>query len=100
MSYSTKTHRKLKTMYKNGSINRNLITPSDLHRLFQDHYITNSTNFHDENVYLTEDGRAYVEEVKLDKRRFRIPVAISIIALFRPEITSLIKYLVSLITEK
>ncbi len=100
MSYSTKTHRKLKTMYKNGSINRNLITPSDLHRLFQDNYIINSTNYHDENVYLTEAGRAYIEEVKLDKHRFWIPVAISIIAFFRPEITSIIKYFVTLIAEK
>ncbi len=81
MKYSSKTHRKLKTMYKNGSINRNLITPSDLHRLFQDNFIANSTNYHDENVYLTEEGRAYVEEIKSDKRRFWIPVVISILAL-------------------
>lgn len=100
MKYSTKTHSILKTMYKTGSVNRNQLPISELHRLFQDHYITNSTNYHDENVYLTEDGRAYVEEIKSDKRRFWIPVVISIIAFFRPEITSLIKYLLTLILGK
>ena len=81
MKYSTKTYSLLKTMYKGGGVNRNQFPTSELHRLFQDHYITNSTNYHDENVYLTEEGRAHVEEVKLDKRRFWIPVVISILAL-------------------
>ena len=69
MKYSTKTYSLLKTMYKGGGVNRNQFPTSELHRLFQDHYITNSTNYHDENVYLTEEGRAHVEEVKLEKRR-------------------------------
>ena len=96
MSYSTKTHRILKTMYKGGGINRNLFTRSELKRLFQDHYIINSTNYYDENVYLTEDGRAYVEELPpqtlccklLDWIKENvlelIAIIISIIALLKP----------------
>lgn len=96
MKYSSKTYSLLKTMYKSGGINRNLITPSELRRLFQDHYITNSTNFHDENVYLTEAGRAYVEELPpqtlcgkfLDWIKENvlelIAIIISIIALLKP----------------
>jgi hypothetical protein len=87
-------------MYANGSINRNQIPSSDLHSLFQDNYISNSNNFHDNNVYLTDKGRAYVEEIKSDKYRFWIPVVISLIALFRPEIMSFIKYLATLFIEK
>lgn len=105
MKYSTKTYRILKTMYKNGSANRNLFPSSELHRLFQDHYIINSTNYHDENVYLTEDGRAHVEEIKLDDKRYKeekrrswiqfwIPVVISIVALigaYRQELVAIIR---------
>jgi hypothetical protein len=81
MKYSSKTTRILKIMYKTGGISKNQLPPSELKRLFQDNYITNSTDYHDNNVYLTDEGRAYVEEVKSDKCRFWIPVIISIIAL-------------------
>ena len=96
MKYSSKTHSLLKTMYKSGNINRNLITPSDLHRLFQDRYIINSTNYHDENVYLTEEGRAYVEDLPpqtlcgkvldwvTENIHELIAIIISIIALLKP----------------
>lgn len=96
MKYSAKTHSLLKTMYKNGGINRNQIPPSELKRLFQDHYIINSTNYHDENVYLTGDGKAYVEELppqtlcgKLldwikENALELIAIVISIIALLKP----------------
>ncbi len=69
MGYSNKIKHILKTMYKNDSINKNQIPPDTLHNLFQDHYITNSTDFHDKNVYLTTEGKAYVEEIKLETKR-------------------------------
>lgn len=96
MKYSTKTRSLLKTMYNNGGINRKLFTRSELKRLFQDHYIINSTNYYDENVYLTEDGRAYVEALPpqtlcgklLDWIKENIleliAILISIIALLKP----------------
>lgn len=100
MKYSTKTNQILMTMYKTGCVNKNQFSSSDLHSLFQDNYISNSNNFHDNNVYLTDKGKAYVEEIKSDKYRFWIPVVISLIALFRPEIMSFIKYLATLFIEK
>ena len=96
MSYSSKTNRILKTMYTTNGINRNRFSTSELHRLFQDHYITNSTNYHDENVYLTEEGRAYVEALPPQTLRCKVidwikdtileltAIIISIIALLKP----------------
>ena len=92
MSYSSKTKRILMTMYKTGGINRNKLPHSELQRLFQDGYIVNSSDYHDANVYITEEGRAYVEEIRLNNKRYKkevhrswiqfwIPVVISIIAL-------------------
>lgn len=69
MKYSTKTNRILKTMYTNGSVNRNQLPPSELQRLFQDRYIANSTDYHDNNVYITDAGRAFVEEIKSEQKR-------------------------------
>ena len=100
MKYSNKTNRILKTMYKKGSVNRNQISHSVLRELFQDRYIANSNNYHDANIYITDEGRAYVEELKSDKHHFWIPVIISLVALFRPEIISLVKYFVTLLIEK
>ena len=71
MKYSSETHRILKTMYKTGGISKNQLPPSELKRLFQDNYITNSTDFHDDTVYLTDAGRAYIEEVKSDDKRYK-----------------------------
>ena len=68
MKYSSETHRILKSMYQTGGISKNQLPPSELKRLFQDDYITNSTDFHDNNVYLTDAGRAYVEEVKSEQQ--------------------------------
>lgn len=96
MKYSAKTDRILITMYKTGSINKNQIPPSVLCDLFQNNHITNSTDFHDNNIYLTEKGRAYVEELppqtlcrKLinwvkDHILELIAIIISIIALLKP----------------
>ena len=96
MKYSTETHRILTTMYKTGSINKNQIPPSVLRDLFQNDHITNSTDFHDKNVYLTETGRSYVEELppqtlcgKLinwikENILELIAIIISIIALLKP----------------
>lgn len=111
MSYSAKTKRILKTMYKTGSINKNELPHPELHRLFQDRYISNSSDYHDTNVYITDEGRAYVEEINRDLKRYKeeirrswiqfwIPVVISLVALFRPEITSLIKCLATLLVDK
>ena len=69
MKYSSETHHILKTMYKTGGLAKTQLPPSELKRLFQDNYITNSNDFHDNNVYLTDAGRAYVEEVKSEQRR-------------------------------
>lgn len=68
MKYSIETNRILKSMYKTGSINKKQLSQTELHRLFQDAYITNSNNFHDNNVYLTDKGRAYVEEIKSEQK--------------------------------
>lgn len=96
MKYSFKTNRILMTMYKTGSVSRNQISTSELHRLFQDRYITNSTDFHDNNVYLTDKGKAYVEELPPQTLRCKvfnwvkenalelIAIIISIIALLKP----------------
>ena len=69
MKYSTKTNQILTTMYKTGCVNNNQFSSSDLHSLFQDNYISNSNDFHDNNVYLTNKGRAYVEEIKSEQKR-------------------------------
>ena len=69
MKHSSETDRILITMYETGGIDRNQISTPVLRELFQDNYITNSTDFHDNNVYLTDAGRAYVEEVKSNKKR-------------------------------
>lgn len=69
MKYSKETIQILLTMYKTGSVNKNQLPTFVLRELSQDHYITNSTNYHDTNVYLTDTGKAYVEEVKLNNRR-------------------------------
>ncbi len=100
MKYSKKTNQILKTMYKKGSVNRNRLSRSVLNELFQDRYIVNSTNYHDANIYITDEGRAYVEELKTDNHRYWIPVIISLVALFRPEITSFVKCLAILLAEK
>lgn len=96
MKYSSETNRILMTMYKTGGINKTLIPSAELRRLFQDNYITNSTDFHDANVYLTDAGRAYVEELPPQtlsakvtnwiKEHFLelIAILISIIALLKP----------------
>ena len=105
MKYSSETNRILMTMYKTGGINKNQLSPSVLHDLFQNDHITNSTDFHDKNVYLTDAGRAYVEEIRLDDKRYKeekrrswiqfwIPVVISIIALigaYRQELVAIIQ---------
>ena len=88
------------TMYKNGSINKNQLSRSVLRNLFQDSLIANSNDYNDNNIHLTDKGRAYVEEIKSDKRHFWIPVIISLVALFRPEITSFIKLLTTLLVKK
>ena len=111
MTYSDETNRILMIMYTNGSINENQFPPSVRRNLFQDHYIIRSNNYHDTNVYITDKGRAYIEEIKQVSKcykeeihrswiQFWIPVAISLIALFRPEITSLIKLLITLLVKK
>ena len=64
MKYSSKINRILLTMYKSGSVNKNEIPHTVLHSLFQDNYIANSNNYHDTNVYLTDKGKAYVEDLK------------------------------------
>ncbi len=81
MNLSNETNQVLLTMYKTGSVNKNQLSPTALRELFQNGYIVNSSNYHDNNIYLTDKGRAYVEEVKSDKLRFWIPVIISIMAL-------------------
>ena len=96
MKYSNETNRILMTMYTNGSINKNQIPYSELHSLFQDDYITNSNDFHDNNIYLTSKGRAYVEELPpqtlfgkvinwiKENTLEIIAIIISIIALLKP----------------
>ena len=69
MKYSSKTNRILMTMYANGSINKNQLSSSVLRELFQNDHITNSSDFYDANVYITEKGRAYVEEIKSERKR-------------------------------
>lgn len=69
MKYSIETNRILESMYKTGSINKNQIPRSVLRELFQNHHISNSADYHDENVYLTDNGKSYVEEVKSNRKR-------------------------------
>ena len=111
MKYSNETNRILMTMYTNGSINKNQIPYSELHSLFQDDYITNSNDYHDNNVYLTDKGRAYIEEIELNDKRYKkeirrswiqfwIPVVISIIALigaYRQELVAIIRAIAQLL---
>ena len=107
MKYSIETNRILKSMYKTGSINKNQIPHLELHSLFQDDYITNSNDYHDNNVYLTDKGKAYVEEIRLNNKRYKkeirrswiqfwIPLIVSIFALLRPEITLFIEWIIGL----
>ncbi len=96
MKYSSETNRILKSMYKTGSINKNQLSPSVLRSLFQDDYITNSSDYHDNNVYLTDEGKEYVEGLPpqtlsgkainwiKDNALELIAIIISIIALLKP----------------
>ncbi len=96
MKYSKETIQILLTMYKTGSVNKNQLSPAVLRELFQDHYIVNSNNYHDNTIYLTEEGRAYVEELPpqtlcgkavnwiKDNTLELIAIIISIIALLKP----------------
>ncbi len=96
MNKSNQTNKILSTMYKEGKIDKNQISYSQLHSLFDDNYIANSSDYHDNNVYLTDKGRAYVEELppqtlfkKLigwveDNTLEIIAIIISIIALLKP----------------
>ena len=106
MKYSKETIQILLTMYKTGSVNKNQLPTFVLRELSQDHYITNSTNYHDTNVYLTDTGKAYVEEIKLNDKRYKektrrswiqfwIPLTISVLALFKEELIYLTQLLIN-----
>lgn len=105
MKYSNETNRILIDMYKNGSIEKKKIPYFECRSLSQDNYIINSINRHDNTVCLTDKGKAYVEEIQLDDKRYKeekrrswiqfwIPVVISIIALigaYRQELVAIIQ---------
>ena len=96
MKYSKETIRILLTMYKTGSVNKNQLSPAILRELFQHGYIVNSSDYHDNSIYLTDAGKAYVEELPpqtlcgktvnwiKDNTLELIAIIISIIALLKP----------------
>ena len=111
MKYSSETNQILMAMYKSGSINKKQIPHSELRSLFQDRYILNSTDYHNNNVYLTDKGKAYVEELESNSQRYKeekrrswiqfwIPVVISIISLigaYRQELALIIQAIMKLL---
>ncbi len=64
MKYSNKTNELLCTMLNENGIDKSLFPHDALHQLFSDNIIRNSSEFHNNKVYLTDKGKAYVESVK------------------------------------
>ena len=109
MKYSNETNKLLLTMLNKNGINRNRFSPDILHHLFTDGIICNSSDYHNNNVYLTYKGKAYIEQLKIERARYNeekrrswiqfwIPFAVSLFALLRPEITILIKWFISILS--
>ena len=58
-------------MYNDKPVKKNCFSVKDLHILFADGIIENSSNYHDDNVYLTDKGEAYVEDMLEDIKEKR-----------------------------
>lgn len=63
MSYSKHTNKILSAMYNHETVKKSCFSVKKLHLLYADGIIENSSDFHDDNVYLTDKGEAYVEEM-------------------------------------
>ena len=99
MKYSNETNNLLTLMYPDKGINKTLFSNDALQNLFQDGYLINSNNFHDKTVYLSDTGKAYIEQfiaglpLPFKQRVLRwlksnilelVAITISIIALLKP----------------
>ncbi len=56
---------------KNNGIDKNIFSSGALHLLFTDKIICNSSDYHNNRVYLTDKGKAYVEQLKIERRNKR-----------------------------
>ena len=99
MQYSSETNDLLIAMSENNGLNKSLFPIDVIHRLFDDGFVRYSSDHHDNNLCLTDKGKAYVEEIKSNNKRYKeeirrswvrfwIPVAISILALTPPHFVS------------
>ena len=105
MKYSNDINELLFSMSKVKGVDRSLFENNTLQQLFSDDIVQNSSDYHDRNVYLTDNGIAYVEQVKEDSARYKeekrrswiqfwIPVCISLVSLigaYRQEIAWLLQ---------
>lgn len=71
MSYPNNTNEILLIMYSGKTVKKSCFPVKALHLLYADGIIENSANFHDENVYLTNKGEAYVEKMIEDTKEKR-----------------------------
>lgn len=75
MSYSNKTNKILLVMYHDKKVKKSCFPIKKLRLLYADSIIENSSNYHDDNVYLTDKGEAYVEDMLeniVEKRNAKI----------------------------
>lgn len=61
MQYSNETNALLFQMYPNNKLDKSCFSYDTLKRLFSDEYIITSSDFHDNNIHLSDKGKAYVE---------------------------------------
>ena len=71
MSYPNNTIKTLLMMYNGKTVKKSCFSIKTLRLLYADGIIENSTNYHDENVYLTNKGEAYVEKMIEDTKEKR-----------------------------
>lgn len=95
MQYSSETYKLLCAMSRqDNGIDRSLFFDDALRNLYEDKYIKNSPNFHCNDVFITDKGKAYVEHRKAENFKYYfsvitngilsiIAIVVSIIGLLR-----------------
>ena len=97
--YSKKTNMLLKQMVHCGCIDRDCFDNDTLKNLYQDKYIQNSGNYNDNNVYITDAGRGYIEDLiksDLSEKFSRIHTWINTIVAILALLTAITALIVSI----
>ncbi len=63
MEYSNETNELLCTMLNENGIDKSHFPHDVLKTLFEDDIVRNSSEYYDNNVYLTSNGKAYLERL-------------------------------------